>query len=209
MAAVATGSSSFRRPTGQSVDPRDVVREVFISQISGDSNPSMPIGQVSLMGLIVDSNSTVDFCREEGLTLAELAEKRWSNKPHVYKIDDGTGVLPVVHFIKWDQKELERASVLEAAIEAEAGEETRRLRGRHQPAIQSKMLARTVQGFRDRLGGFPIGTMVSVTGRHRYQRGELAIMANHVQKVTDPNMEVERIMRLGARESSAKPKRIN
>ena len=47
--------------------------------------------------------------------------------------------------------------------------------------------------------GFSVGDCVSVTGRFRRSLrtpGEVVIMANHVQKVDNPNVEIDRILML-------------
>ena len=118
---------------------------------------------------------------EESLT--ELAEKGY--KRHVYKIDDGTGTLTVVHAAKRScETDVERAAVLEQAGASSSG--------------LGRLAGVAEKGFRAKVMGFDIGDCVCVTGRFRTSNktGEVVLFANHIQKVDDPNIEVDRILRM-------------
>ena len=118
---------------------------------------------------------------EESLT--ELAERGY--KRHVYKIDDGTGTLTVVHAAKRSREtDVERAAVLEQASAGSSG--------------LGRLSSMAEKGFRAKVMGFDIGDCLCVTGRFRSSNktGEVVLFANHVQKVDDPNIEVDRILRM-------------
>ena len=117
-------------------------------------------------------------------SLTELAERGY--KRHVYKIDDGTGTLTVVHAAKRSpETDVERAAVLEQ----QAGSGNSGL---------GRLGSIAERGFRAKVTGFDIGDCVCITGRFRTNNktGEVVLMANHVQKVDDPNVEIDRILRM-------------
>ena len=116
--------------------------------------------------------------------MTELAEKGY--KRHVYKIDDGTGTLTVVHAAKRSpETDVEKAAVLEQ----QAGSGNSGL---------GRLASIAERGFRAKVTGFDIGDCVCVTGRFRTSNktGEVVLFANHIQKVDDPNIEVDRILRM-------------
>ena len=104
---------------------------------------------------------------EESLT--ELAERGY--KRHVYKIDDGTGTLTVVHAAKRSREtDVERAAVLEQASAGSSG--------------LGRLSSMAEKGFRAKVMGFDIGDCLCVTGRFRSSNktNEVVLYANHVQK---------------------------
>ena len=115
--------------------------------------------------------------------MTELAEKGY--KRHVYKIDDGTGTLTVVHAAKRSpETDVERAAVLDQAGAGSSG--------------LGRLASIAERGFRAKVTGFNIGDCICVTGRFRTNNktGEVVLMANQVQKVDDPNIEIDRILRM-------------
>ena len=103
----------------------------------------------------------------------------------MYKIDDGTGTLTVVHAAKRSpETDVERAAVLEQAEAVSSG--------------LGRLASMAEKGFRAKVTGFDIGDCVCVTGRFRTNNktGEVVLMANHVQRVDDPNIEMDRILRM-------------
>jgi len=163
------------------LDPRDEVVQMFVSQIYTRSEETFQPWQACIMGLVVDNNNCAIGDVEESLT--ELAERGY--KRHVYKIDDGTGTLTVVHAAKRSpETDVERAAVLEQAGAGSSG--------------LVRLASMAENGFRAKVTGFDIGDCVCVTGRFRTNNktGEVVLMANHVQKVDDPNIEIDRILRM-------------
>ena len=155
-------------------DQRNVIKEVFVSEIASETNKETSVNQVSLMGVVTDSSAPT-----EDLTLTELVERFGTGKPHIYKIDDGTGVISVIHFPRRHEMDLERAAVLEQATSRGEG---------------GAMLQKTLKASVAHYGGFAIGTSVHVTGKYRYKRGEVTVVASSVQNVIDPNHEIQRIL---------------
>ena len=115
--------------------------------------------------------------------MTELAERGY--KRHVYKIDDGTGTLTVVHAAKRSREtDVERAAVLEQASADSSG--------------LGRLSSMAEKGFRAKVTGFDIGDCLCLTERFRSSNktGEVVLMANHVQRVDDPNIEMDRILRM-------------
>ena len=79
---------------------------------------------------------------------------------------------------------MERAAVLEQAGAGSSG--------------LGSLASMAEKGFRAKVTGFDIGDCVCITGRFRTSNktGEVVLMANHVLKVDDPNIEIDRILRM-------------
>ncbi len=142
-------------------------------------------GVVAIMGVVVAAAAPSHVAEEEG--------EGGRNRPVLYHVDDGTGVIKVAHFPKRRHRRsaADRLGALRGAGASapDVGEK---------PARQfSEMLRETERQWGVASSHHPVGACVEVKGRPQRFRGETEVLAFVVREVAAAEEEVERTLRLG------------
>ena len=132
-------------------------------------HPHHLTARVTVMGVVVN-------------VMAPPVADPTQRRPVGYCLDDGTGVIRVVHFLRKRIMDQDERGISNLSADSASGGLSGRAR---------ELLSRS-------RGGFPVGTCVQASGRLQRFQDQTELLAFSVREVDDANVEVERMIDIAA-----------
>ncbi len=171
------------------------MRQVFIAELKNASREQIEAAKatrpikVCIVGVVVGVAAPADIN-------SDSAEGR---RPVGYHVDDGTGVIKVVHFLQ-DRIRRQGQSKVKVRLERARKAFADKKQDGSIPERMRKQLGDMLTDAKERLEEsrveMSVGDCVEVRGRVQRYRDENEVLAFNVRKVEDPNDEVDRVIRM-------------
>lgn len=164
------------------------------------------IKTVTIVGVVVGVRNERNELLNQDILCSTEAQN--SNRPIVYDIDDGTGVITAVQFVRKriiSQNLRCFPSTLECLEGSFSKSKDRSLSNPESLALAS-LIRKTKKGVEKIRNSFKIGTCVEAKGCIQHFQGTAQILAFSIREFSDPNQEMYRYIRLEQLKKHVYPK---